>query len=169
METLIFDNTSVLRKAKNELEKRLNVEITITGRKVSFSGTAIDEYEAMFVLEAINLGFTPKKALTLKEPDIILKTFNIKNFTRRKKLTDVRGRIIGKEGQTKRTIEEISGCDIVLHDNTLSVLGPADSIEDAFTALTNLIRGSKQANVYKFLETINTDKKRRYYEERHQK
>jgi rRNA processing protein Krr1/Pno1 len=47
----------------------------------------------------------------------------------------------------------------VLHDNTVGIIGPAETIEEATTAIGNLIRGSKQANIYRFLERMNAAKK----------
>jgi len=160
METLIFDKTAEVRKNKVELEKKLNVKITITGRKVDFSGEAIDEYEALNVLEAINFGFSAKKALILKESDTSFQHINIRKFTRRKNLDDVRARVIGSEGKTKRTFEELADCSIVVKGNVVAIIGLASNIDLVVTALTNLIRGSKQANVYNFLERMNSSKRK---------
>jgi ribosomal RNA assembly protein len=160
METLFFKKTREIRKEKTDLEKKLNIIITIKGNSVSFEGSSINEYEALRVLEAMQTGFSAKKAILLLDEDIIFKKINIKNFTRRKDMDEVRSRIIGKDGKTKRTIEEISNCYInVEDDSTIGIIGPAESIEEATTAITNLIKGSKQANVYRFLEKINTIKK----------
>ncbi len=163
METIIFDSVRELKKDKDMLERKLKVNITITGRKVVFDGTALDEYEASSVLEAINFGFSAGTALLLKDPDIVFKKVNIKKFTRRKNLRDVRARVIGTYGQTKNTLEDITGCHLIVKDdrNSVGVIGFADAVDRAVTALANLIRGSKQANVYKYLETINRKKKLR--------
>ncbi len=159
METIIFSKTSELRRAQAELEKKLGVSITIKGRKVEIEGEPIKEYEASLVLDAINFGFSAQKALLLKDEDMAFRKIPIKNFTRRKNLMDVKARIIGTKGQTLRTIKEISGCHLELRDNTVGIIGPTLSIEEATTALTNLIKGSKQANVYRYLEQINKTKK----------
>jgi len=155
MESIIFTYTSEIRKAKPELEKKLGIKIDITGKKVTIAGEGINEYEASIVLDAINLGFSAKKALVLLDPDIQFRKLNIKDFTKRKKLRDVRARIIGREGKTKRTIEDLTDSTIVVKDNTIGVIGYADSIENILTGLRNLIRGSKEANVYRFLEEMN--------------
>ncbi len=160
METLFFKKTREIKKEKAALEKRLNVAVTIKGNLVYTEGSPLDEYAALRILEAMQAGFSAKKALLLLDEGIIFRKINIKKFTRRKDMEEVRSRIIGKDGKTKRTIEEISGCCINIEDsNSLGIIGPADSIEEVTTALTNLIKGSKQANVYRFLERINTIKK----------
>jgi len=159
MEKIIIDRLRELKQKQEELEKKLNVKISIKGKVVTIVGKPFDEYEAMLVLEAIQFGFPTKKAVSLKEEEVIFRKIPIKEFTRRRNLKDVRGRVIGKEGKTKRTIEQIAGCEMIIKDNTIGLLGPTENIEEATTALQNLIRGSKQANVYKYLEKINTRKK----------
>lgn len=155
MEILFFDKTSLLKKEKDNLEKKLNVKISIQGRRIVLEGSPFDEYEASIVLNAINFGFSIKNALSLKEEDTLFRKLNIKDYTRRKDLRDVRARIIGKKGKTKNTIESITGCKTVLKENTLGIIGSAEEIEEATTALKNLIKGSKQANIYSFLEKMN--------------
>lgn len=154
-EILIFDKTGSLRKAKAGLEKKLNVSIYIEGKKITIEGEPADEYEALIVLNAISFGFSPKKALLLTGEGIEFRKINIKDFTRRKNLQDVRARIIGAEGKTKHTIESITGCDIMIKNNEAGIIGPAEHIRDAVTAIANLAKGTKQANVYRFLERMN--------------
>ncbi len=149
-----------VRKEKLKLEEALNVEITLEGRKAILNGEPLEEYEAVLVFEAIDLGFSVKKAFTLKDESNIFRKIPIKNLTKRKDLRSVRARIVGKEGKTKRAIEDISGCAVMLSGNTVGIIGPAEKIEEATTAISNLIRGSKQANVYRYLERINTYKKK---------
>ena len=85
METIIFLKTAELRKNKTELEKKLKVKIIIRGKQIAFeSENSLEEYEARIVLEAMALGFSAKKALLLKEPEMIFRRINIKDFTRKK-------------------------------------------------------------------------------------
>ena len=155
MENIFFESTKEIKKSKQELEKKLNVKIEIVGKKVSFEGDSVDEYEALTVLDAIKFGFPQGTALLLKNGEIIFKKISIRDYTRRKNLKDVKARVIGTMGTTKRTIEAISGCVLIIHNNEVGIIGHADDVEEATTALTNLIRGAKQANVYKFLEHLN--------------
>jgi ribosomal RNA assembly protein len=74
-------------------------------------------------------------------------------------LHDVKARIIGTEGKTKRTIESLGECYIIVKDSIVYLLAPADKVEYITTAITNLIKGSKQSNVYKFLEERNAQEK----------
>lgn len=160
MESFILDKTAEVRKNKEELEQKLKVSISITGRKVTIDGDAVDEYEASLILEAIDLGFSAKKALQLKDPDMVFRRLNIKKFTKPQRIPDVRSRIIGTEGKTKRTIENIGSCDMVIKGNEIGLICPAETLEETTTAISNLIRGSKQGNVYAFLEKMNRERKK---------
>jgi ribosomal RNA assembly protein len=159
MQTIHFKNTAEIRRALSILEKKLKIKISIKGKSVSFEGTALNEYEASLVLDAINLGFSSKKALQLTDEDYIFRRIFIKDFSNKKNLKEVKARIIGTKGRTKKTIENISNCDIVIHNNEIGIIGSAESIEDLITAITSLIRGTKQSNTYKYLEKINKNRK----------
>lgn len=159
METYYIKNIKQVKEDKKELEKKLNVKINIVGRKLTFEGEALDEYVASQVFEAIEFGFSPKKALVLIEPDMSFRKVNMKQISDRT-LKDIKSRIIGSEGKTKRTIEHISGCEVVVGENTVGIIGHSSSIEAATTSIKNVIRGTKQANAYRYLERLNTEAKK---------
>lgn len=139
-------------KNKSTLEKELNVRITNKGKNVFVDGSAEKEFIAIEVLRAINIGFSIDQALLLKQNNTILQILNIKDITKRKDLGRVRGRIIGTDSRTINTIKKLTTCDIALHDNKVGIIGNAEEIEDAIQAVTSIIQGSKQGNVYSRLE-----------------
>lgn len=161
VETIFMQKTAELRREKEFLEHSLKVKIILIGRKVTIKGDALDEYEALTVLDAMNFGFPARDAALLKSQDFIFEKINIKDHTRRKNLDLVRGRLIGTHGKTKNTLEQIAGCEIKIKDNIVAVIAPAEESEYIVTAITNIIRGTKQTNAYKFLERINTKQKER--------
>lgn len=160
MEIILFESLRELRKNKAELESKLKVSIEIQGKKVTINGDAIDEYEAAIVLDAMHFGFSAKKALTLKDAGIIFVKVPIKAYTKRNDKRTIRARIIGREGKTKRTLEDLSDSDIKIKGNEVGIIGDAEAIEETRAALITLIRGSKEANVYRFLERMNAEKKK---------
>jgi len=139
----------------------LKVKITIKNNEVSIEGESVDKYEASIVLEAVEFGFPVETSLLLKDPEFILTKMVIKDFTNRKDSSVVKGRLIGTHGKTKNTIEKISDCKIIIKDNEVGVIGHAEDIGYATTAIANLIKGSKQSNVYNYLERINKEKKKK--------
>ena len=159
MQTLIIDNIGKIRKAKEMLEKKLNIKINITGKKIEFSGGAIEEYEAEKILRAIDFGFTIPKAMLIKEQELEFDIIHIKNYSRKQDLRPVRARIIGREGRTRKTLENISGSYLKINDGEVGAIGNIESIENVKTAITKLIRRTKQANTYRYLEKTNRIKK----------
>jgi len=138
---------------RQKLQKKLKVTFTIDSEnKINFVGKEEDIFLAEQVIEAIEMGFEINSALLLTESDYDLELVNIKDVTKKKDLETVRARIIGTKGKTLDTLSEISNCDVVLHDNVVGIIGPAERIKQVITAIESLIRGSKQTNVYKYLE-----------------
>jgi KH domain-containing protein len=160
METFFFEKTRELRKELKNLQERLNVKMVLTGRKLVIDGDPLNEYEASRVIEAMQFGFSASKSLSLLENDVSFKIIPIKQFTRKKNMHEVRARIIGKEGKTKRALENISNCEIMVKEsNELGIICSAQTIDKTLMGITNLIKGTKQSNVYAFLEKMNAYKK----------
>lgn len=155
MQIIYLNKTGEVRNNKEELERKMNVKMTIVGKKLTIEGEALAEYEAGIVIDAITFGFSAKKALLLTEADNIFRKIHIKHFTRRKNMDEVRARLIGTEGKTRRTLEEVGDCEIIIGEKEVGIIGSAENIDRATTGITNLIKGSKQANVYRYLERVN--------------
>jgi KH domain-containing protein len=152
MQETYIEDIAKITKNKKQLEKQLNVKITNQENNVFVEGSAEDEYTALKVLEAINLNFSVERALLLKEPNNILQTLHIKDITKRRNLDEIRARIIGTQGRTLRTVSNLTESQISLKDNQVGIIGNTDDIEDAVQAVTSIIQGSKQGNVYGRLE-----------------
>ena len=152
MKSLICEKIARIIKGKQKLEKELNVKIFIRGKEVDVEGNPEDEYIAEKVIEALNFGFHFSIAILIKEEDCIFEILNIKDYTKRKDLESIRARIIGKEGKTLRTLNQLTHCYFELKDNNVGIIGNGENIKIANEALISLLQGSKQANVYSFLE-----------------
>lgn len=159
MQETYSQNSRKILKNKARLEHELDVKITNKGKVLFVEGEGEQEYLAVQVIEAIDLGFKIVQALLLIQDDFILEKINIKDITKRNDLERVRGRIIGTDGRTKKIIENLSDCFISLHDNVVGIIGLTDNIEKAIQALTSIIQGSKQNRVYSSLERKNIKEK----------
>jgi len=161
MEHIYFPKINELKKNLAKLENELGVSIKIDGKMTEISGPGLEEYEAYMVLQAMAFGFSTKKALVLKSSDFQFKIIRIRDFTRKKNLKEVRARIIGTNGRTLKTIKNLSNSEIILNEeeNEIGIIALAESMDETLLALQNLIRGTKQSNVYYFLEKQNRTKK----------
>lgn len=152
MKKIISDKLARILKSKKKLEKVLNVKITNRGKEVYIEGQATDEYIAEKVIDAINFGFPLPYALKIKSQDYMLEILNIKDYTRRKNMGTIRSRIIGTQGGTLKTLHNLTKCYFELKDNEIGIIGDPEYIENAQNAVISIIKGSKQSNVYSFLE-----------------
>ena len=152
MKKIICDKLVRVTKNKKRLQEKLNVKITNRGKEVYLNGKAEDEYVAEKVIDALNFGFPFTTALLIKEEDANFEILNIKDYTKRHDLETVRARIIGKAGKTLQTLNQLTNCYFELKDNNVAIIGDPEYIENAQNAVISIIQGSKQTNVYSFLE-----------------
>jgi len=152
MAILFSEDISKVVRNKKRLQKLLDVKINIKSNEISVEGVPEDEYIAEKVIDAINLGFPIAIALLIKEEDFLLEILDIKKYTRRKDLETIRARLIGKGGKTLKTLNTLTECFFELKDNDVGIVGPPELIKNASDAVIFLIQGSKQSNVYSYLE-----------------
>lgn len=143
-------------KNKKRLEENLNVKISSKGREVFAEGIPENEYIAEKVIDALNMGFPFREAILLKDEDFVLEIISIKDYTKRKDLERIRARIIGKQGKTKKTLSQLTKCFFQVKDNEVGIIGSPEYVENAHEAVISIIKGSKQSNVYKYLEKHQT-------------
>jgi ribosomal RNA assembly protein len=149
---LIIDKLARITKNKAKLEELLEVKITHRGTEVYIEGSPENEYIAEKVIQALDFGFPFSVAVEIKKEDLVFETLNIKEYTNQKNLPRVRGRVIGKEGKTLKTISGLSNCYLELKDNQVGIIGQPEYIKNAHEALILVIKGTKVGNAYAYLE-----------------
>ena len=149
---LIIDKLARITKNRKKLEEILNVIIIHRGTEVYIDGEPEDEYVAEKVINALNFGFPFSVAIEIKKEDLMFEVLNIKHYTNQKNLARVRGRIIGAKGKTIKIISELSNCYLEIKDNKVGIIGEPEFIKNAQEAIISIAKGTKQANVYNYLE-----------------
>ncbi len=152
MKIIFSEKFPRILKNKRQLEKSLNVKISNRGKEIILEGGGEEEYIAGQVVDALNFGFPLTAALQIAEEESIFEIINIKDHTKRKDYPTIRARIIGKEGGTLKTLSSLTNCNFELKGNEVGIIGPSEEIKNAQDAIVALIQGSKQSNIYAFLE-----------------
>ncbi|MAG39357.1 hypothetical protein CMI41_00095 [Candidatus Pacearchaeota archaeon] len=161
MKTLAVENLVKVKKAVPKIESRIKVEIRFgKNSQISIKGDELSEFVAEKIIEAVDFGFDVADALLLKKDDFVLEFIDIKSYTPRKNLKDVRGRVIGTSGKAKNTIEELTGCVMVVHDNRVGLIVDSEHLDAVVQGVISLIQGAKHGNVFSYLEKQNAAKRR---------
>ncbi|NPE08758.1 MAG: RNA-processing protein [Asgard group archaeon] len=148
-------------RVKKRLEDLAGVEIDIhsgSGEVIIASKPKMTDpflvIKARDIVHAVGRGFNPQVAFALLDEEMYLEIINMKLVvgTNPNKLLRFRGRIIGKEGRTRKIIEETTGTRISVFGNTIGIIGPYERLKVARDAIHMLLQGSKHGSVYAFLE-----------------
>lgn len=143
----IKKDTSIIRSVSKACDCKINIAeddmIEING-KDSFS-----EFTARNIIYAYGRGFEPRIALMLTNPDKYFKVIDIDDIiSNEKRVKQIKARIIGENGRTKRYIEEVSAAHISVYGDTVSIIGNIEQISEAETAVNTLIEGGTHKLAY---------------------
>jgi ribosomal RNA assembly protein len=146
---------------KKTVEEKTKTAITIDSREgtVTVEGEDTEGFlKAIDVINAINRGFSPERAFTLlDDEDLILDHIDLSQMAdTTRQLDRLRGRIIGKDGRAREQIEDMTETLISVYGKTIAIIGLADRLKVARTAIDMLLSGVPHETVFSFL-----DKKKR--------
>ncbi|TET26450.1 MAG: RNA-processing protein [Candidatus Bathyarchaeum sp.] len=154
---LVGPSGSVKAVIERKLSVGLQVESETGAVQITLLSTAEDPtvlFRAKEVVTAIGRGFAPDHAFRLLDDDeIVFEVIDLREIVGRSPsdLKRLKGRVIGKEGKTRRIIEELSEANISVYGHTISIIGYPDQDSIAREAVSMLIRGSLHGTVYRFL------------------
>jgi ribosomal RNA assembly protein len=161
-------------KAKQRLEKRLHVRLEIDSQTgditINLNPDTQDPsllFKAKDFVIAVGRGFSPERAFKLlRDEDNMLTVIDLRTIFGKKPsdIKRVKGRIIGKEGKTRRLIEELTEASVCVYGHTVSIIGGIEQAETAREAVQMLIQGSQHVTVYKYLQRKRSELKKRRLE-----
>ena len=140
---------------KRKIQKLTNTTLKINSEigDVFIDGESINVFNCLNIIKAIARGFNPDVALKLLNEDYSFEIIPIEEFSRNKKdLVRIRSRLIGTEGKARKSIEQLTGTDIMIYGKTVCIIGKIENVLLARHGIINLLQGSKHGNVYSYLE-----------------
>ena len=149
-------------KVKLDIEERLHVKLDIEsengGVQITLKENAIDPsllLRVKDVVMAVGRGFTPDRAFRLvRNEDTVFDLIDLRLIFGRSDsdIRRVKSRIIGMNGKTRRTIEELTEADMVVYGHTIGFIGTFEEVTVARNAVQMIIQGSEHHTVYNFLQ-----------------
>jgi len=162
---LIGKTGLVKKKIESMCKVKLNIdsetgEVEILAEENMEDPTLI--FKAQSIVLAIGRGFSPEKAFRLMDDDVMLHIIDLREVLgkSRRNLVRVKGRLIGKEGKTRRIIEETTNVDVSIYGHTVALLGKVEEVEIAKEAIEKLVSGSQHKTVYQYLGRKRSELKR---------
>ncbi len=150
-------------KAQIETETKTAIKIDSKEGDIFVSGEdALGLYAAREVIIAIGRGFNPELAMLLLKQDYVFEIINLTEYSRSKDaMLRLKGRVIGKEGKSRRLIEELTEAYVSVYGKTIGIIGLAENGYAAKHAVESLLSGAPHSTVYKWLEKRRRDLKKK--------
>jgi ribosomal RNA assembly protein len=161
-------------KVKRDIEERLQVKLEIESEagsiEITLTENATDPsvlFRARDVVTAIGRGFSPDEAFRLiRNEDAVFDSIDLRAVFDRSEsdIKRVKSRIIGMNGKTRRTIEELSEADVVVYGHTVGFIGTFEQVDIARNAVQMIIQGSQHHSVYSYLQKKRRELKKQQLE-----
>ncbi len=155
---------------KSIIERKLGVQLDVDSEngtvQITVPITAEDPtvlFRAKEVVTAIGRGFAPEPAFRLlDDEEVTFEVIDLRDIVGRSAsdLKRIKGRVIGKEGKTRKIIEELSEANISIYGHTVSIIGYPEQSSIAREAVNMLLGGSLHGSVYRFLHKKRSELKK---------
>ena len=146
-------------ETKRRLEEITEIKVLIdseTGEVTIDESGSKDAFLAIKVrdiVSAIGRGFSEERAFRLLDEDSYFAVIDIKDYARTPaRIAQMRARLIGTRGKTRRIVEDLTGADVSVYGHTVAIIADDVQLAIAQEAVEMLLRGSEHRTVYRFLE-----------------
>lgn len=148
----LLEDRPLLDSVSERLACRIEVH---NGNEVVLSGEAYEEYNAKNVLQAFGRGFDINKAYKLLSDDYFFESVDLKPmFKNDDRIRRMKSRIIGSNGRAKSYMQAVSGADIAVYGDTVSMIGTVDELRILRSALNVLLDGGTHKKAYAIMEKV---------------
>lgn len=163
-------------ETKKEIEKALAVKINLDSKTGEceilplinvLNYNPINVYTAEKIVNAINRGFNPVKAMKLLDETYELEIFNLFLLLGKsdKRIKRIKGRIIGRNGEMRKAIERFAESYISVYGKTVSIIADYENLQIARKAVSMLINGTPHHVALRFLENKYNEKKKEEFKQ----
>jgi ribosomal RNA assembly protein len=141
-------------ETKEEFEDVTRCSLEIQDNVARVEGEPLEELNAQKVVKAIGRGFSPEKAFRLStEERAGLMVVDIDDYASTSNERErLKGRVIGRDGETRRHLEKEANIDITVYGSTIGMIGKPVNMEVALEAVKMLLQGSSHSTAYNYLE-----------------
>jgi ribosomal RNA assembly protein len=147
-------------EVKHEIEKRTGIKVSVDSESGEVTINYDHARDPVMVLKvndlvkAIGRGFSPERAFRLLKDDFFFALIDVHDYIGKNPdhLRRMKSRLIGTGGKTRRIIEELSEAELSIYGDTVAIIGLADALDIARTALDMILNGSEHSSVYSYLE-----------------
>ena len=147
-------------ETKKDLEEKLGLKIDIDSKT---GDVTIDDHDVKDplivikmenIIKAVGRGFSPEKAVLLLGDNSDFFVFDLHDYVGKKEahLRRLRSRVIGREGKTKKVLEELTDSKISVYGHTIGIISDVMKMNILKKSVDMLLTGSKHASVYRFVE-----------------
>ena len=161
-------------KVKRDIEERLQVKLEIEseagGVEIVLDEKATDPsviLRAKDAVTAIGRGFAPDQAFRLiRNDETVFDFIDLRIIFDRSEsdMRRIKSRLIGMNGKTRRTIEELTEADVVVYGHTVGIIGTFEQVDVARNAVQMIIQGCEHHTVYNFLQKKRRELKKQQLE-----
>jgi len=167
---LVGPNGIVRSRIEEILNIKLQIDSTSGDVEISLLPETTDPsvlFRAKEVITAIGRGFSPEHAFQLLDnEETVFEIINLHESIGKSEadLKRLKGRVIGKDGKTRRIIEELTDAYVSVYGHTIGIIGESEQVEVAKQAVKMLLRGGLHTTVYRFLHKKRRELKKKKLE-----
>ncbi len=138
---------------------KCKIEVDNEGSIIITADDGYSEFVAKNILFAYGRGFEMRTAELLENEEYYFVQIDLGPMFSEKRLVQMKARLIGETGKTKKYIENVSGAKLSIYGDTISFIGSASQIEEAKTAVNVLIEGGTHKLAYAKMEAAHRKNK----------